>query len=235
MAEQASKITRKKAKPAATPVPQEPQNTAPILKFDADYVRDSLIPNLNAVLLQTKLGGDARLISRFRFNGGMGGYVFGLYRFDVTNHKYNSAIQHFLLAIGFSPAHIIALRRGGELDRIRINALSEQLEAALQNPANMAALRRLNKTWAQGLVAALERLLGVLSTTNPAVAEQIFRSPELQLRVLDYANQHGGFKEGDPLERWLSGQMETPVKPLVPGQELTQDDINAFVKAGQFG
>ena len=233
MSEPVCKTTHKKPK---GPVkggssPKKSVIFIPKLIFDPGYVSGQLIPNLQALVLQTELGGDTGLISRFRFAGGMGGYAFGLYHFDVKNHVHNSAVPNFLFSVGFTAPQIIKSRRGGELNDLRIKALNEQLEGALQIPAHQMAMRRLNETWVNGLVADLQRVPGVLEQTNPIVAKQIFNSPELQLRLLEIADQFGTIKSCGPMECWLSGKKAEKTKTLVLGQELTREDLREFVVA----
>ncbi|MBY0580024.1 MAG: hypothetical protein K2P57_13400, partial [Burkholderiales bacterium] len=215
------------------------------ITLNATYINNTLIPNLNAVTLQTELGGNASKVLSFSFAGGNSTYSFGLYQYDVgaaankPNIGNNAAILNFLTTAGFTSTQIAQLSQNGGLPKSTVDALSAQLGTALQNPANQAALQQLNATWANGLVSQLQTALNVIEQNNPDIANQIYQSPELQLRLLDYANQFGLLSGSTgKMVNWLSGQITTiagGLFHLTPGHKLSGNDINQFVINTQQG
>ncbi|WCM18705.1 hypothetical protein NDK50_14810 [Paraburkholderia bryophila] len=112
-------------------------------------------------------------------------------------------------------------------------SLSQQLYSALQVPANQAALQALNASWANTLVGQLQVVLNNLYQSNPSIADQIYQSEDLQLRLLDYANQFpGGISPTGPMEQWLSGAAVTldgGTLQLPPDTQLTDNEIVNFI------
>ena len=220
------------------------------ITLDQTYITNTLIPDLNAVALQTELGGNNSTISSFSWAGGKSTYSFGLYQYDVgaaetavengTANNVQTDIINFLTSAGFNQDQLDELSSNGGLSSDTVQALSNQLSTALQLPANQAALQQLNDQWANGLVSQLQSALNVIEQNNPDIANQIYQSPELQLRLLDYANQFTLSSSGtsDYMVQWLSGQ---PVPEtggtfqLTPGQQLTGDDISNFVINTNYG
>jgi len=200
------------------------------LVLDPFYISSSLIPLLTgSIFPATELGGNIASISTFSYAGGSSTYSFGLFQYDVGS---NAAARNFLSEIGFSPAQISMLSQQGNLmTAAQVTALSAQLSTALQIPGNQILLQQLNASWANGLVGQLQSALTVIAQNNPSIADQIYESPDLQARLIDYANQFGLSPTG-PMVLWLSGQSvgENGTRfQLTQGQQLTDGDITAFV------
>jgi hypothetical protein len=200
-----------------------------------------LIPNYAAVAFQTELGGNSAYLSRFRYAGSASTYSFGLFQYDVGKQGAGSDVQNFLTSIGFSATQISQLSQHGGLSTTEQTALSAQLNTALQNPANQATLDQLNINWAQGLVNQLQSALDVIYQANPGVALQIYGSQELQLRLMDYANQYHLDSTGATayMTQWLSDQAVQMASgdtlSLTAGQSLTGAQIDNFIMNTQQG
>jgi hypothetical protein len=202
--------------------------------FDQIYIITTLIPNINAVTLQTELGGNTNYITRFSFAGGKSTYSFGLYQYDVGN---NPSARTFLSTIGFSKSQITQLSSNGGLSNATVQALSAQLASALKNPDNQAAMNQLDATWANTLVAQLQAVINVVGQSNPDIANQIYQNQELQLRLVDYANQFSMSSKGTMCQ-WLGGKLVSTSGgnlQLTQGQQLTGDDIKQFVMNTAYG
>ena len=204
------------------------------IQLDPNYI-PQLLSNLQAVLLQTELGGNAALANVFSWAGGNSTYSFGLLQFDTGG---NSAARQFLSSIGFSSDQIALLsQQGGLLSTSQVAAFNAQLDT----PANLQALQVFTQQQLQSYVTVLENVIGTVMQSNPSVAEQILASPELQLRILDYNNQFDGITLSGPtafMVNWLSGQTVPETGgtfTLTPGQTLTGQDIEDFVMASKQG
>jgi len=121
------------------------------------------------------------------------------------------------------------------------DALSAQLNLALQNPVNQAALDQLNINRGQDLVSQVQNALDKIDRANPSVALQIYASQELQLRLMDYANQYNLDSTGAKayMTHLLSGQSvlmpSGNTLALAPGQILTGAQLNSLVMNTQQG
>ena len=193
--------------------------------LDQSYIDNTLIPDLNFVIFNTECSWNSAYISQFKFAGGNSSYSFGLYQYDVGS---NPLAQAFLTQIGFSANQIALLSQNGTLISSQLASLNAQLSEALKNPANAAALQSLNETWASTeLVPQLQNLLNILNQNNPNIALQIYQNLDLQLRLLDYANQFNGISPNGPLEQWLAH--------LTPSTQLTDAMVQNFVMSTQEG
>lgn len=205
--------------------------------FDKEYLLHTLIPALNAVVLQTELAGNTSFITKFSLAGATSTYSFGLYQYDVGNHP---AARLLLAQFGFSPAQIAQLSQQGGLTPAQQNALSAQLKAALAIPANAAALRDLDSSWAQKLIASLANILDIVAASGAMgarIAGQIFNSTVLQLHLLDFANQFNISPTGS-MVAWLEGKaviMPGGKKQLLPETVLTKELIRDFIMSTQYG
>ncbi|UWF47055.1 hypothetical protein NYP20_17055 [Pseudomonas sp. N3-W] len=204
------------------------------LQLDSNYIVNTLIQNLNSVAFATEDGSNASAISSFSYAAnGNSTYSFGLYQYDIGGLP---QAQTFLSSIGFSSSQISQLSQAGGLTDAQLSALSTQLGTALQDPTNGAALQTLNDAWANGLVTQLQNSLNTVYASNPSVAEQIYQSPEMQLQILDYANQFHLSTAG-AMTSWLSGQSVTESGgsfQLAAGSQLTSDDIQNFVMGSKY-
>ncbi len=188
------------------------------LSLDSNYRDNTLDPNYKSVAFVTEDGSNFNNVISFSYAGGSSTYSFGVYQFDVG--KNDPQIIAFLTNAGFTTAEINELKQSGGLSQQTKDALSTKLANYLGNPTSQAsldssnsagaqALRALNTYWAnQKLYPQLQAVLDNLEGSNAVIASQIYQSPELQYRLLDYANQLGLGATGD-MERWLSGQAVT--------------------------
>lgn len=205
--------------------------------FDKDYLLHTLIPALNAVVLQTELAGNTTFIRTFSYAGGNSTYSFGLYQYDVGN---NPAARLLLAQFGFSQAQIAQLSQHGGLPKDAQNALSAQLTRALATPANAAALRDMDSSWAQKLIASLAEILEIVAESGPIgadIAGQIFKSTILQLHLLDFSNQFNISRNG-LMMAWLQGKaviLPGGNTQLMPGITLTKERIREFIMLTQYG
>ena len=177
-------------------------NSSPI-QLNSNYIASTLIPNYNLVAGRTELGSTP--VYQFSYAGGSSSYSFGLYQYNVGT---NSAAAQFLLNAGFTQAQVNQLSQSGGLSAAQVQTMSTQLQTALQNSTNAAALGTLNSNWAAGLVTQLQNALNNIYQTNPSIADQIYQSQSLQLALLDYANQFNLGATG-ALEQYLAALPST--------------------------
>jgi len=209
-------------------------------KLNQDYVNNTLIPNYAAVAFRTEHGGNAATLSGFSYAGSNSSYSFGLFQYDV-GAKGAEPAQNFLTSIGFNSTQLSQLSQHGGLDPAVQDALSAQLNLALQNPVNQAALDQLNINRGQDLVSQVQNALDKIDRANPSVALQIYASQELQLRLMDYANQYNLDSTGAKayMTHLLSGQSvlmpSGNTLALAPGQILTGAQLNSLVMNTQQG
>ncbi|QBC28078.1 hypothetical protein U737_14895 [Methylomonas sp. LW13] len=200
--------------------------------FSDNYRNNTLIPSYNAVVFQTENSGVSANLTKFSNAGGQSSASFGLYQYDVGSG--NSLVTNFLSAIGFTQAQINFLSQQGTAAS-QYSPYTIQLQAALQIPVNTSLLQQLNNNWASNLVANLQTALNTIYFKNPNIAIQIYETPELQLRLLDYANQFGGMSTNGPMVKWLSGESVSQAPQIQPGQQLTGDDIYTFIQGTEEG
>jgi hypothetical protein len=206
-------------------------------QFDKQYLAKTLIPALNAVVLQTELGGNAGFISRFSLAGSKSTYSFGLYQYDVGN---NAPARNLLATFGFTPAQIIKLSQNGGLAAKELSDYNLQLKAALAIAENAAALRGLDSSWAQSLTSHLGDVLKTVAASGPtgkAIADQVAASTALQVQLLDYSNQFNISLAGQ-MVAWLEGHFV-----IMPGGKhqldlhtaLTKELIREFTMSTLYG
>lgn len=206
-------------------------------QFDPNYVQKTLVPALNAAVFRSELQGNASLVTKFSYAGGASTYSFGLYQYDVGN---NPGARELLTRFGFTSSQISQLSQHGGLSLAQQNALSNQLQAALQNPANASALQQFNNAWAQGLIGQLSNVLDSVAasgTVGKSIADQIFQSTASQVQIIDYGNQFHMSLTG-PMAKWLQGNavsMPGGRFQITPGTVLTKDMIRQFVMATDYG
>ncbi len=199
-------------------------------QFDEGQI-DNLLLNLNNMALQTKPFGDVKQECRFYHTKGQHSYFFGLYPFDLNR---NVRAVAFLHAIGFSRHDVDDLKQAGGLPEERIKKLNKKLKAALIKTSKKGELHRhpvlLGFYAAQGraLLKRLQTALGAIGAARLDIAEQVFGSLELQLRLLHYMNRHD-LKPEDALVQWLNGQPITHVTQLPDEHILTGADIRHFI------
>jgi len=194
-----------------------------IIKFDPAYAAQ-LTVDLQTVLLATELGGRTSKVAVFSYAGtGNSTYSFGVLQFDVGN---NPLARAFLASIGFSTTQLDQLSSPGGLtadDLAPLNALLQQ---------NQAALDDFTQQQLQSYITGLESTLNVIQERAPDVAQQLYASPTLQLRLLDYMNQYGPIDPKGPMVNWLCGDavvLSGGTVQLATGQTLTGDDITDFI------
>lgn len=206
-------------------------------RFDPQYLAKTLIPALNAVVLQTELGGNIGFITRFSLAGSASTYSFGLYQYDVGN---NPPARRLLARMGFTIDQISHLSQQGNLSVKELSDLNGQLKAALAIPENAALLRDLNSTWAQSLTSHLSDVLDTVAASGPtgtAIADQVFGSTSLQVQLLDFSNQFNISLSGQ-MVAWLEGHfviMPGGRKQLGPRTLLTKDLLRDFTMSTLYG
>lgn len=183
-------------------------------QFGSDYLSKTLIPAMNSAVLGSELQGNTAAISKFSKAGSTSSYSFGLYQFDVDK---NAAARTFLSSIGFSDAQITLLRQTTALAPAQRDALSNQLQTALNVPANAVKLQLFTEAWASGLASQLQDVLNNLAgsgAVGQAIANQIYSSTALQVQLIDYGNQFHLDLNGR-MTSWLRAPRKTfPVLPL---------------------
>jgi hypothetical protein len=131
------------------------------------------------------------------------GYSFGPFQFDVNT---NANAQTFLTDIGFTQTQISELSNNGGLSGNILSSLSQQLQTALQDPANQALYQNLQAGQLQNLQNQLQDAINYAANNGqPVIANEILNDPSAQLRIMDYANQLG-ITPGGILDQFLSGQ-----------------------------
>lgn len=202
-------------------------------RLDQDYIDNYLVPYYAEVAIQTEIGGDSNNIDKFSLAGGeKGTYSFGIFQFDVGN---NQLARVFLTGptMGFTDKDIGKLSQHSGLSPVDMVNLSAKLKAKLADPVNQSGLDKLNFDWVHGLANKLQNTLSAIEAINPEFAQQIYASPELQLRLMDYDNQFHLDKNGK-LFNWLCGysvsfNLAHTTLQLDSGHILTGQDINNFI------
>ena len=190
--------------------------------FPGNYVDQTLIPDLNTTILMTELSGIRDHVARFSYAEGKSTLSFGLYQYDVGAR--DPAIKDFLTELGFTDYEIKALGKKQDSSDYQGMAkyYSVKLREALHDPVNAQRLEDLDRQWAERKIEHLEQVLERIGQENPAIAEQIWQSTELQLRLLDYDNQFGiSLTQSTTMLDWLCNQPAERV--------LTGSDIREFI------
>ena len=200
-------------------------------KLPKDYIDNTLIPTLITLEKQTEILGNIEQQYRFSYAHGRCSYFFGIFRFDLNRDVRAVA---FLLAIGFDVNQINELKSAGRLTEKQFGKLNRQLKSALVKHTQQGAFHRnpaLQEFYtAQGrvLVSRLQTALDTIGLAKPDIADQILRSKDLQLRLLDFANQFS-LDSRTPIVQWLCGQPVAQTTSLSAGHILTGEDISRFV------
>lgn len=197
--------------------------------FDSDYI-GQLLKDLQAVLLQTELGGNSDKVTEFSYaQVGNSTYSFGVMQFDVGA---NPLARAFLASIGFTPEEIQQLSQHGGLSDADLAPLNAKLAA------NAEALEEFTSQQLKSYATNLENVIGIVGQHAPARAQTLYGSPQLQLRLLDYVNQFGPISSNGPMCEWLCGrQVRLPggTVHLAANHTLTDADISDFVMKTKFG
>ena len=193
------------------------------------------IDQLRAVFFATEDGGDASVLNTFNYAGGSSSYSFGLMQFDVFH---NPAAQKFLLDNGFNQKEISKLSQSGGLSKDDLKPLNAKLQAIPQ-----AKIDEFTNGQLQNSITKVDNFIDVLRIRNPAAAQIIADSQDLQLRIADYDNQYHINGKGtavasnDHLLRYLSGELVSlsggPMR-LHPGQTITGNDIWEFIEKNKY-
>jgi hypothetical protein len=194
-----------------------------IIKFDPAYAAQ-LTTDLQAVLLATELGGQTNKVAVFSYAGtGNSTYSFGVLQFDVGN---NPPARAFLASIGFTDAQVAQLSRQGGLSGAELAPMNALLQQ------NQAALDQFTQQQLHSYVTNLEGTLNIIQQRASGMAQQIYASPPLQLRLLDYMNQFGPIDANGPMVNWLCGQpvvLSGGTLQLAAGHTLTGQDVTEFI------
>ncbi len=190
---------------------------------------------LRTVFMATELGGNAADLTRFSYaEKGSSTYSFGLLQFDVGN---NAGVQTFLKDNGFSSQQISELSQQGGLSKDQLKSLDAQLQAIPQAKLDQFTDQQLGST-----VTRVDNLIGAVQAKNPAVADAISKSPELQLALADYDNQFSisgiGAKKApaNGMLSYLEGdQVSLPGGKLQLGSSISRADIQNYINATDYG
>ena len=189
------------------------------LKLNPSFTSTTLAQEYATMALATEDGGNTAVLSQFSGANGNSTYAFGLYQYDVGH---NASAQTFLSSVGFTATQIAQLSQNSSsnpLSASTLASLNSQLATALQDPTNAAALDQLNANWfSNQLLPQLQGALDNIYQTNPAIADQIYQDPALQLRLIDYANQFGLSSNGQ-MSTWLANQ---PAGTVLTGGMIQQ-------------
>jgi len=195
------------------------------------------IDQLRAVFFATEDGGDASVLNTFNYAGGSSSYSFGLMQFDVFH---NPAAQKFLLDNGFNQKEISKLSQSGGLSKDDLKPLNAKLQAIPQ-----AKIDEFTNGQLQNSITKVDNFIDVLRIRNPAAAQIIADSQDLQLRIADYDNQYhingNGTKVSptSPIVQYLSGSRVTfhtggATMQLAPGEIVTGNDIWEFIEKSTY-
>jgi hypothetical protein len=188
------------------------------IALNDNYLSNDLIAQfVNNVLPTTEGGGDY-----FSYAAqGNSTYSFGAFQFDVGAR---ADVRAFLQQIGFSQQQVSQLSQQGGLSQAQLATLNTQFTTALQNANNAVAYQALKNAEGTALTtgaSGLQQALAAIAQTNPSIANQVYQSEELQLRLLDYANQYGGLQ--------ANGVMVSALKNLATNTQVTGDTIRNIV------
>ncbi|MFC4765455.1 XVIPCD domain-containing protein [Dyella koreensis] len=187
---------------------------------------------LRTVLFATENSNNEDVLTKFSWAGNeSSSYSFGILQFDVArDHGY---VKQFLTSHGFTSEQIKALStQGGGLTQAELEPLDAQLRAIPKEDLNEFTNKNLGKA-----VARVDDLVGSLRSTNPAVADAIASSDELQLAIADYDNQFhidgiGGKAPSNSMLAYLEGQsVKMPGGTLQLGDTISRSDLQEFINA----
>jgi len=190
---------------------------------------------LRAVLFATENSNNDAVLTRFSWAGNAtSSYSFGILQFDVA--KDHGDVKQFLASHGFTSDQIEDLsQKGGGLTAAQLEPLNRQLAAIPKADLDDFTNRNLDKA-----IENVDTLVGSLRQTNPAVADAIAQSEELQLAIADYDNQFhidgiGGKAPKNSMLAYLEGHsVNMPGGTLKLGDTLTRDDLKNFIDATDY-
>jgi hypothetical protein len=185
---------------------------------------------LRIMLFETEDSDNPKFLNTFSYAGNpknpndRSSYSFGVLQFDV-GHRADA--QKFLENNGFNQEDIELLKRHGGLNSEQKNALNKKLQAIPQDKINAFTNGNL-----QGVLAQVDHFIDTVRTVNPATAQTIADSQELQLRVADFFNQYGSSTIRLAFLHYVEGKSFNFAGPrqLHEGHTLTGEDIRDFLR-----
>lgn len=191
---------------------------------------------LQVVLLATELGSNTRDLKQFSYaEKGSSTYSFGLLQFDVG--KNGDDVQQFLKGNGFNDGDIAMLSKHGGLSRTELDSLDTKLQAIPQDKVDQFTNQQLGNA-----VARVGKTIDIVWETNPAAADAIAKSPELQLAIADYDNQFhiSDLDRKHPSTHGFVAYLEGKPVPLSGGtvkasDPLTRENVRNFIDVTKYG
>ena len=116
------------------------------------------------------------------------GYAFGLYQFDAGT---NPSADVFLSKNVFeNNQDLLTALVHNTASASQVAAADQMLQSAMQNQSVNAAYNQLVQAQTQTMVDVLQNIINNVAVTDPAVAQQILSDQNLQLQIMDFANQY---------------------------------------------
>jgi hypothetical protein len=137
------------------------------------------------LLFMTECSDKPYYLDHFSYAGGNSSYSFGVMQFDV---RANPAVAPFLLGNGFSQQEVDKLKRKDKklIDPKEKEVLDKKLQAIPQDKMDEFVCKQI-----LALMGEVNYLIRKVRSVNPEAGFAVINSEEMQLRIVDFCNQHG--------------------------------------------